>query len=142
MVDESGTALVARFGGVDPIFTPAGMRAYADDLIARMVNPYVRDTVARVGRDPARKLGWEDRLVGAMRLAMSAGMTPRRYAVGVAAALALAGSRAGARAAAYLIELWGTARPFPGRTARVLGHIIPACQWLATWERHSYPDLV
>ncbi|MEZ4612253.1 MAG: hypothetical protein R2838_18735 [Caldilineaceae bacterium] len=34
------------------------MAAYADDLIARMVNPFLRDGVARVARDPARKLGW------------------------------------------------------------------------------------
>jgi mannitol-1-phosphate/altronate dehydrogenase len=52
-----------------------------------MVNPFVRDTVARVGRDPRRKLGWDDRLVGAMRRARQAGVTPRRYAWGVAAAL-------------------------------------------------------
>lgn len=141
MVEESGAALVARFGGVDPIFTPAGMRAYVDDLIARMVNPYVRDTVARVGRDPARKLGWEDRLVGAMRLTMSAGMTPRRYAIGVAAALRWL-EIAPARAEAYLIELWRALAPSPDEQRDVLGHIIPACQWLATWERRSYPDLV
>jgi mannitol-1-phosphate/altronate dehydrogenase len=66
---------------------PRALRAYADDLIARMVNPFVRDTVARVGRDPRRKLGWDDRLVGAMRRARQAGVTPRRYAWGVAAAL-------------------------------------------------------
>ena len=52
-----------------PMFSPTGFRAFVDDLMVRMINPYVRDTIARVGRDPARKLGWNDRLVGAMRLA-------------------------------------------------------------------------
>ncbi|MCB0070715.1 MAG: hypothetical protein KDE20_04620, partial [Caldilineaceae bacterium] len=60
MVDEAGAALVHRYAGVDPLFTPAAMAAYADDLIARMVNPFLRDGVARVARDPARKLGWDD----------------------------------------------------------------------------------
>lgn len=141
MIDESGAALVARFGGVDSIFTPAGMRAYADDLITRMVNPYVRDTVARVGRDPARKLGWEDRLVGAMRLAIGVGVTPRRYAVGVAAALRWL-EIAPAHAAAYLAELWRPLAPSANEERVVLEHIVPACQWLEMWERQSYPDLV
>ncbi len=141
MIDESGAALVARFGGVDPLFTPGGMRAYADDLIARMVNPYVRDTVARVGRDPARKLGWEDRLVGAMRLAMGAGVTPRRYAVGVAAALRWL-EIAPADTEAYLAELWRPADPSPGAQRAILEQIAPAFQYLELWARQSYPDLV
>jgi mannitol-1-phosphate 5-dehydrogenase len=87
MVEESGAGLLARYAGSDPLFTPAGFAAYVQDLVARMVNPFVRDTVARVGRDPRRKLGWDDRLVGAMRRARQAGVTPRRYAWGVAAAL-------------------------------------------------------
>lgn len=87
LVEESGAALIARYAGVDPLFTPAGFADYARDLLARMVNPYVRDTVARVGRDPLRKLGWDDRLVGAMRRALQVGVEPWRYAWGAAAAL-------------------------------------------------------
>ncbi len=81
MLHESGVPLCRRYAGSDPMFTPAGFRQYVEDLIVRMVNPYVRDTVARVGRDPARKLGWDDRLVGAMRLAAGsagAALQPRR----------------------------------------------------------------
>ena len=141
MVEESGVALCARFGGVDPLFTEQGMSAYSDDLLARMINPFVRDTVARVGRDPARKLGWDDRLIGAMRLALRAGITPRRYAVGVAAALRWL-EIAPERTAAYLSALWQPSAPAPDEAQAILEQIMPACSRLATWARQNYPDLV
>ena len=77
---ECGAGLLHRHAGVDPLFTPAGFQAYADDLLARMVNPFLSDAVARVVRDPLRKLGWDDRLIGAMRLAAAAGVEPVRLA--------------------------------------------------------------
>ncbi|HAJ36604.1 MAG TPA: hypothetical protein DCL15_13030 [Chloroflexi bacterium] len=141
MIEESGAALVARFGGVDPLFTPTGMRAYAEDLLTRMVNPYVRDTVARVGRDPVRKLGWDDRLIGAMRLALHAGITPRRYAVGVAAALRWL-EIAPEQAATYLGALWQPSAPAQAEAEAILGQIALACSWLETWTRQNHPDLV
>jgi len=67
-LEESGPALIKKRAGIDPLFTEAGYRHYADDLLARMVNPFLRDTVERVGRDPHRKLGWNDRLIGTIRL--------------------------------------------------------------------------
>ncbi len=88
-LEESGAALVKKYAGLDPLFSPQGYRRYADDLLERMTNPHLRDTVARVGRDPARKLGWDDRLVGTMRLALRQGIAPRRYALGAAAALCM-----------------------------------------------------
>jgi mannitol-1-phosphate 5-dehydrogenase len=86
---ESGAALVRRFGGVDPLFTDAGYRAYVADLLDRMTNPHLRDSIERAGRDPRRKLGWDDRLVGTLRVCLAEGVTPRRYALGVAAGLAI-----------------------------------------------------
>jgi mannitol-1-phosphate 5-dehydrogenase len=86
-LEESGQALIARWAGVDPLFTPAGYRAYANDLLERMINPWLRDEVERVTRDPRRKLGWDDRLVGTMRLALAENIEPFRFAVGAAAAL-------------------------------------------------------
>jgi mannitol-1-phosphate 5-dehydrogenase len=86
-MEESGEALIAKYEGVDPLFTREGYADYADDLLGRMTNPYLGDTVDRVARDPQRKLGWNDRLIGTMRLALSQGIQPRRYAYGVAAAL-------------------------------------------------------
>jgi mannitol-1-phosphate 5-dehydrogenase len=54
-----------------------------------MTNPHLLDRADRVGRDPHRKLGWDDRLVGTMRTALGQGVTPRRYAIGAAAAAAV-----------------------------------------------------
>jgi mannitol-1-phosphate 5-dehydrogenase len=45
------------------------------------------DTIERVARDPIRKLGPEDRLVGAARLCLSQGIFPRHIAAIVGAAL-------------------------------------------------------
>ena len=52
-----------------------------------MTNPYLRDRIERVIRDTPRKLAWDDRLVGTMRVALDAGVTPHRFALGAAAAL-------------------------------------------------------
>jgi mannitol-1-phosphate/altronate dehydrogenase len=49
----------------------------------------LRDPVERVIRDPRRKLGWNDRLIGTMRLALDAGVVPHRFARAAAAALEL-----------------------------------------------------
>lgn len=87
-LEESGRALISRHQSVDPLFTAEGYRRYAEDLLERMVNPHLRDTAERVGRDPRRKLGWDDRLIGTIRLALSQGIHPWRYSVGAAAALA------------------------------------------------------
>ena len=86
---ESGAALVRLFAGVDPLFTEAGYRTYAEDLLARMTNPYLHDTIERAARDPLRKLGWDDRLVGTIRVCLSGGIEPPRYALGAAAGLAI-----------------------------------------------------
>ncbi|HSH14068.1 MAG TPA: hypothetical protein VLA15_09970, partial [Desulfurivibrionaceae bacterium] len=87
-IEESGRALIKKHAGVDSLFTSEGYRWYANDLLMRMTNPHLRDTVERVGRDPRRKLGWDDRLIGTIRVALEQGVTPRRFALGAAAALA------------------------------------------------------
>ena len=89
-LDEAGAALIARYGRLgDPLFTQAGFVHYADDLLLRMTNPHLTDTVARATRDPLRKLGASDRLFGAMRLCLACGVEPACLAAG-----ALAGLRA------------------------------------------------
>lgn len=87
-IAESGTALIRKHGAADPLFTQAGYADYVDDLLSRMISPYLGDSAERVARDPRRKLGWDDRLIGTIRLALSQGIRPRRYAFGAAAALA------------------------------------------------------
>ncbi len=57
------------------------------DLLGRFANAALKDTCARVGGDPARKLGPDDRLIGASLLALKNGITPAYIAVGAAAAL-------------------------------------------------------
>jgi mannitol-1-phosphate 5-dehydrogenase len=86
-LQESGEALCRKYRGADPLFTPAGYLAYADDLLVRMTNPFLMDAVERVTRDTRRKLGWDDRLIGTMRLALEQGLQPQRYARGAAAAV-------------------------------------------------------
>lgn len=140
MAEESGAPLVRRYAGVDPLFTAEGFRAYATELVGRMVNPFVRDTVARVGRDPARKLGWADRLIGAMRLALEAGVEPGRYAWGAAAALdALQVS--GQDAGSFLSAQWRGAAP-DHETARVLlDRIRAVCDRMKQWKARGCPPL-
>lgn len=85
-VDEIGTALCRKRAGVDELFTPPGFAAYADDLLIRMANPFLSDRVDRVCRDLERKLAWDDRLVGAIRLVLSQGIEPAVLAEGAALA--------------------------------------------------------
>jgi mannitol-1-phosphate 5-dehydrogenase len=93
-IEESGQILIGRYAGSDRLFTPAGYAAFADDLLARMVNPFLADTIERAARDPVRKLGWDDRLVGLIRMGLAQGVSTRRYAIGVAAGLHLIASGA------------------------------------------------
>lgn len=110
-LDESGAALVRKYEHLgDPLFTTDGYRAYADDLIERMINPHLNDLIARVTRDARRKLGYEDRLFGTMRLALSQGIEPIHMARGAAAALLCASDKppqTRESVGATLREIWG-----------------------------------
>jgi len=117
-IEESGAALIARHKGLDPLFTPEGVQAYAEDLLRRMTNPYLRDSIERVTRDTRRKLGWDDRLIGAMRLALNAGIMPRRLALGAAAALETLDENQ--KAARLLEELWTAPDEPPGRKSQLI----------------------
>ena len=123
-LEESGPALIARHRGLDPLFTPAGYQAYADDLLERMTNPYLRDRTERVTRDTPRKLSWDDRLIGTMRLALNAGVTPHRFALGAAAALDSLPLPKGAADA--LNALWPAPDQPPGRKSQLIQLITEA----------------
>ena len=133
-----GAALLARHSGLDPLFTPAGYQAYADDLLTRMTNPHLRDLTERITRDTPRKLAWDDRLVGTMRLALDAGIAPRRFALAVAAALETLDSAASP--AAQFDELWPAPDLPPGRKARLVELILEAQTKLKTKDA-SYGKL-
>lgn len=140
IAEESGTPLVRRYAGFDPLFTEEGFRAYAEDLVARMTSPFLQDSVARVGRDPVRKLAWGDRLIGAMRLAVEAGITPRRYAFGVAAALDAIGVFR-EHMEGFFRDLWSADNPDPRSAAELLDHIVAASERTRTWREGHFPLL-
>jgi len=79
---ETGNALIKHYGiDADEHWK------HVDDLIARMANRGLGDQVVRVGRDPIRKLGRNDRLVGAARFCFENGVFPENVCLGIAAAL-------------------------------------------------------
>ena len=61
---------------------------HANDLIYRFGNKLLGDTVARVGRDPVRKLSKNDRLIGAAKLCIKNGINPVYISIGIAAGYA------------------------------------------------------
>ena len=79
---ESALAL-SRHYGVDL----GGIVLHITDLLGRFTNAALRDTCARVGGDPARKLAPADRLIGSALMSLSEGITPAYIAVGAAAGL-------------------------------------------------------
>jgi mannitol-1-phosphate 5-dehydrogenase len=64
-LNESGRALCKKHG-----FSPKEYREHIDDLLRRFGNVALGDTIARVARDPIRKLGRQDRLIGSALLAL------------------------------------------------------------------------
>ncbi len=133
---EAGAALCRRYAGADPLFSVAGFADYVDDLLVRMVNPFLRDGVARVTRDPARKLGWNDRLIGAMRMTLAEDGEPRRLAMGAAAALTqlpAADSAHGSQEQA-LAALWLADSPSSAEVAVLSAWIERGQRDLALWD--------
>lgn len=57
-MEESGAVLIKRYD-----FDPATHAAYIQKILSRFANPYLRDEVDRVGRQPIRKLSPQDRLI-------------------------------------------------------------------------------
>ena len=79
----SAAALVAKFGeGVRE-----NVESNVTDLLFRFQNRALKDTVARVGADPVRKLRRNDRIVGAALFAIEQGVDPAPIVRGIAAAL-------------------------------------------------------
>ena len=81
-LNESTAGIVAAYNA-----QPDWLASHAADLIHRFANRSLGDTIFRLGRDPARKLAPDDRLVGAARLAEKAGVEPQAISWGIAAAL-------------------------------------------------------
>lgn len=81
-MQESEMALSKRYG-----VPMMDLQEHITDLLYRFTNRALQDTCRRVGGDPARKLGPDDRLIGSSLLAMEEGVTPAYIAVGAAAGL-------------------------------------------------------
>jgi mannitol-1-phosphate/altronate dehydrogenase len=122
-MEESGRALQVKYKGLDPLFTAAGWKAYVEDLLVRMANPHLRDAVDRIIRDPRRKLGWHDRLVGTMRLARAYGFEAGGYARGAAAAVRLLKTEEALPTKELLESVWKESSPDPAEAAAVLALI-------------------
>ncbi|MHB0946967.1 MAG: mannitol dehydrogenase family protein [Sedimentisphaerales bacterium] len=87
-INESGAALIKKYKNLgDSLFTEKGYKAFAEDLLERMTNPYLDDAIDRAARDPQRKLGLNDRIFGTMQLALEFGVEPKNMAKGAAAGL-------------------------------------------------------
>lgn len=143
-IDESGATLIRKHAGLDPLFTPDGYREFADDLLERMTNPFLVDMIERVTRDTERKLGWNDRLIGTMRVALEQSVTPSRYAMGAAAALARldpATLEGHTPAGSVLDELWREASPGQAERDRVVNLIETALFKLRAWRTDGFPNL-
>jgi len=143
-VQESGEALIRKHQGTDVLFTPRGYEQYAEDLLLRMTNPFLRDTVERVGRDCERKLAWDDRLIGTLRLALGQGIAARRFSFGVAAALAGIDPSLLAEdgsASPALLRAWGNAPGDPDEMASVLALVEEGLLRLRDWKKKGTPPL-
>jgi mannitol-1-phosphate 5-dehydrogenase len=144
-INEAGAALMQKYDGLDPVFTEAGFRYYATDLLERMMSPYLRDTVQRVSRDPERKLGWNDRLVGTMRLVLHQGIKPVRFALGAAAAVNMLDKnilKDEETLNTTLSKLWADASPDPSEKEVILSFIIEAGDLLQRWQNAGFSNLV
>lgn len=81
-MEESGAVLIRRYG-----FDPAKHAAYIEKILGRFANPFIRDDVARVGREPLRKLGKGDRLIRPLLGTLEYDLPRANLVKGIAAAL-------------------------------------------------------
>ncbi|CZF82842.1 Mannitol-1-phosphate 5-dehydrogenase [Grimontia celer] len=79
---ESGEVLIQRYG-----FDRELHYAYIEKIIERFSNPFLVDEVARVGREPIRKLGRNDRLIRPLLGTIEYGTANDALLKGIAAAL-------------------------------------------------------
>jgi mannitol-1-phosphate 5-dehydrogenase len=84
-LQETGAYLVKAYG-----LDEEDHSAYIEKIIGRFENPYLNDSVTRVGRSPIRKLGPQDRLVRPAVEAKKAGLSYTHLAKAIAAALLFA----------------------------------------------------
>ena len=70
-------------------FAVEAHRAYVEKILQRFANPYLTDTVDRVGRQPLRKLSRSERLIGPAAELAERGVRPQYLLATVEAALSV-----------------------------------------------------
>lgn len=130
-LEESGQALIQLYGGKDPLFSKDGYQSYVDDLLQRMANPWLRDTCNRIGRDVVRKLGWNDRLIGTVRLVQGQGVSARRYGFA-----ALAGFEVMEKPASAMTENWISAGASPQEASQMADWLDSLLPGYEVWRDH------
>ncbi len=82
IMTQSGDALVAKHG-----FSPEAHAAYIEKILKRFANPYIIDSVERVGRQPVRKLSAGERIASPVTVAMDNSLPYDKLLLGAAAAM-------------------------------------------------------
>ncbi|MFY1027827.1 mannitol-1-phosphate 5-dehydrogenase [Actinobacillus seminis] len=82
VMQESGAVLIKRYG-----FDPQAHAAYIEKILKRFANPYLVDDVDRVGREPLRKLGYNDRLIKPLRGTLEYGLPNKQLLRAISTAL-------------------------------------------------------
>lgn len=81
-MQESGAVLIKRYG-----FDAEQHAAYIQKILSRFENPYLKDDVERVGRQPLRKLSAADRLIKPMLGTLEYHLPHANLVQGIAAAM-------------------------------------------------------
>ena len=81
-MEESGAVLIKRYG-----FDDAKHAAYIEKILGRFENPYLKDDVERVGRQPLRKLNAGDRLIKPLLGTLEYTLPNHNLVKGIAAAM-------------------------------------------------------
>lgn len=82
VMQESGAVLIKRYG-----FDPQAHAAYIEKILKRFANPFLVDDVDRVGREPLRKLSYNDRLIKPLRGTLEYGLPNDHLVRAIAMAL-------------------------------------------------------
>ena len=141
-IEESGQSLIRKHSGSDPLFTTQGFNLYAENLLERMTNPLLMDSVERVTRDARRKLGWNDRMIGTIRLALAQGVEPIRFAFGACAAIASLDASIFNDERSFeslLISIWPESKTAHEEKEQVIALIRDAMQKLKHWRDLEIP---
>ena len=79
---ETSAALCAKYG-----FSAEDQYAFTRGSLNKLQNYVIVDKIERNARDPVRKLGPDDRLVGSARMVESYGIVPENLSIAIAAAI-------------------------------------------------------